>query len=329
MTGVIAHVPNEDPRFVPISMELLSCCLSEVAGRVRSALSAAYGFVEEEAEEEDDEREDGPGFRLLFREKDLEDEISAAAFLKAMGSGFPCAVRVLFRLLGGKGGFGALLKGQKGGKKTTNFDGMRDLTGRRLRHSKAVERIKDWMEKRKTEDELVAALTGEGPELPKPVPKEQALNPEYVRRLKRAAADKPALVSAGLRRLMAAAEAEDSGAGAASSSAASSSAAALLAPLPLGTAVDAAPPRMPGVRTGELKKRARVEDSAGAIDWLGALDALGALSSPEAEGEDAEQDGPGSSSSAAAAAASKDDKEEGGDDEEKKKEDLCASGWQE
>ena len=33
-----------------------------------------------------------------------------------------------------------------------------------------VERIKEWLEKKKREDELVNLLTGEGPELPKPTP---------------------------------------------------------------------------------------------------------------------------------------------------------------
>lgn len=44
-------------------------------------------------------------------------------------------VHLFFRraLPGGKGGFGALLKGSSGTKKTTNFDSCRDLHGRRLR----------------------------------------------------------------------------------------------------------------------------------------------------------------------------------------------------
>jgi len=66
-------------------------------------------------------------------------------------SGKPCMIRVLFRLLGGKGGFGALLRKQTNsrGKKTKNFDACRDLTGRRLRHSTAVDRIKEWMAKKR------------------------------------------------------------------------------------------------------------------------------------------------------------------------------------
>ncbi|PXF48667.1 Protein SDE2-like [Gracilariopsis chorda] len=44
-------------------------------------------------------------------------------------------INLFFRraLPGGKGGFGALLKGSSGTKKTTNFDSCRDLQGRRLR----------------------------------------------------------------------------------------------------------------------------------------------------------------------------------------------------
>lgn len=37
-------------------------------------------------------------------------------------------------LPGGKGGFGAMLKGSAARKKTTNFDACRDLEGRRIRH---------------------------------------------------------------------------------------------------------------------------------------------------------------------------------------------------
>jgi len=156
---------------------------------------------------------------VLFRERDLEDAGAAAAFLGALASGHLCVVRVLFRLLGGKGGFGSLLRGQKGrGKKTTNLDAMRDLSGRRLRHSKAVERIKKWMEDQRTEDDLVAALTAEGPELPKPTPKAEILDPEYVRKLKQGAALKSKLVVQGMRRLETEASGNSSAAAAAGDS---------------------------------------------------------------------------------------------------------------
>jgi hypothetical protein len=174
-----------------MSTELLSLSPAEVAGAVRHALCAAFGFGKEEEE----------SIRILYKERDL-DEGSAATFLRALRpGGIPCAVRVLFRLLGGKGGFGALLRRSgKAGKKTSNFDAQRDLSGRRIRHSKAVERIKEWMELKKADDDLVKLITGEGPELPKAPDPNSTLDPEYVRKLKRAGANKIDIVSAGLQR---------------------------------------------------------------------------------------------------------------------------------
>ncbi len=54
-------------------------------------------------------------------------------------------VRVMLRLDGGKGGFGAMLRTSgKGGVKTTNFDACRDMNGRRLRHVNAEAKIREW-----------------------------------------------------------------------------------------------------------------------------------------------------------------------------------------
>lgn len=191
MPGVVANVPNAGPKYVPISTEILARCATEVVSHFRQALCAAIGLDEEE----DD-------FRVLFGERDLCEGDSAREeeFKNKLGSGKPCMVRVLFRLLGGKGGFGALLRKQANkGKKTTNMDAMRDLTGRRLRHSYAVDRIKEWMEKQNREDELVNLIQGEGPEMPKPVPASESLDPEFVRKLKRSSAERPAVVSEGMR----------------------------------------------------------------------------------------------------------------------------------
>lgn len=48
-------------------------------------------------------------------------------------------------MLGGKGGFGALLRGQgRDGKVTTNFDACRDLSGRRVRHTTIENKLRDW-----------------------------------------------------------------------------------------------------------------------------------------------------------------------------------------
>uniref|UniRef100_A0A9I9DRD4 Protein SDE2 homolog n=1 Tax=Cucumis melo TaxID=3656 RepID=A0A9I9DRD4_CUCME len=59
---------------------------------------------------------------------------------------FP-TVHLLLRLLGGKGGFGSLLRGaatKAGQKKTNNFDACRDMSGRRLRHVNAEKRLEEW-----------------------------------------------------------------------------------------------------------------------------------------------------------------------------------------
>eukprot|EP00899_Mesostigma_viride_P008299 jgi/Mesvir1/17470/Mv08746-RA.1 len=68
-----------------------------------------------------------------------------------------CAV--LGRLLGGKGGFGSLLRGAGAtGKKTTNFDACRDLGGRRLRHVNAEKNLQKWKGDRKERDLEKVAL---------------------------------------------------------------------------------------------------------------------------------------------------------------------------
>ncbi|XP_057531329.1 uncharacterized protein LOC130809612 [Amaranthus tricolor] len=54
---------------------------------------------------------------------------------------------VNFSLLGGKGGFGSLLRGaatKAGQKKTNNFDACRDMSGRRLRHVNAEKKLEEW-----------------------------------------------------------------------------------------------------------------------------------------------------------------------------------------
>ncbi|CAJ1331910.1 unnamed protein product, partial [Effrenium voratum] len=163
-------------------------------------LSAFHALSLEGPQEQ--EPQESQDYRVLFQGRDLELPTAASALVKAIESGAPCFVRVTFRLLGGKGGFGSLLRSQKGGKKTTNFDAMRDLNGRRIRHVKAVERIKEWLEKKKRDDELVNLLTGEGPELPKPTPQSESLDPDYLRKLKQSASSRPGLVTEGLRRLL-------------------------------------------------------------------------------------------------------------------------------
>lgn len=260
MPGVVANVPNACPKYVPISTEILARCATEVVAHFRQALCLAIGI-----DEEDD-------FRLLYAERDLceGDENSENAFKKQLESGKPCFVRVLFRLLGGKGGFGALLRKQANkGKKTKNFDAMRDLTGRRIRHSNAVDRIKEWMVAQNKEDELVNLIAGEGPELPKPVPASESLDPEFVRKLKRASKDRVAVVAEGMRTVDA--EEEDLGKRA---------------------------------RTGGAGIATASSSSSGA-DFLGALDTLADLSGSSEEASPDGEDTAEQSTSAAAAEPTK------------------------
>jgi len=287
--GVIVQLPTGRSRFVPVEPSLLGSA-SEAASLLRLFLDPevlresdpAASDDENEAGEEEllaafdelslEEEQDAfaADYRILFNGFDLESERTAARFLDTLEAGQLCCVRIAFRLLGGKGGFGSLLRSQKGGKKTTNFDAMRDLNGRRVRHVKAVERIKEWLEKKKREDELVNLLTGEGPELPKPTPESESLDPEYVRKLKRSA-QKSSLVSEGIQRWISEKDApeEDEAKRPRVEEASASSAAGV----------------------GDKEEEEEEEDE---VDWMGAMDALKGLSSPE----DEEEEGAGSSSAA-------------------------------
>jgi len=101
---------------------------------------------------------------------------------------FPCS------LLGGKGGFGSLLRSQKHwAKKTTNFDSSRDLNGRRLRQAQAPARLRNWVEEQRRADAVVAELR----EDQAPVEK-QSLPDLFISELKQAGSDKRKLITAAL-----------------------------------------------------------------------------------------------------------------------------------
>jgi hypothetical protein len=56
-------------------------------------------------------------------------------------------IRICLPLVGGKGGFGALLRGGPGGaraKKVTKDD-CRDLSGRRIRHARSEKELSEWV----------------------------------------------------------------------------------------------------------------------------------------------------------------------------------------
>jgi hypothetical protein len=65
-------------------------------------------------------------------------------------------INVSLGLQGGKGGFGSLLRGQAISKrKITNFDASRDLQGRRIRNVKNMQKLAEWVKKRKEEEKLI------------------------------------------------------------------------------------------------------------------------------------------------------------------------------
>ncbi|KAJ3372989.1 hypothetical protein HDU91_001671 [Kappamyces sp. JEL0680] len=66
----------------------------------------------------------------------------------APGDGFPVCLAVQVPVLGGKGGFGSLLRQEgkrKSSKKTTNFESSRDLSGRRLKTVNDAKKLADYI----------------------------------------------------------------------------------------------------------------------------------------------------------------------------------------
>lgn len=79
---------------------------------------------------------------LVFAGRQLDNSRSLVSYGVVQGSTF----HLVLALRGGKGGFGALLRGQgRDGKITTNFDACRDLSGRRIRHVNAEKKLADHM----------------------------------------------------------------------------------------------------------------------------------------------------------------------------------------
>ena len=97
-------------------------------------------------------------------------------------------------LLGGKGGFGSLLRSQKHwAKKTTNFDSSRDLSGRRLRQAQAPERLRAWVDEQRREDAVIAELRDDQAPAEK-----KTLPDEFISELKNAGRDKRKLIATAL-----------------------------------------------------------------------------------------------------------------------------------
>ena len=84
--------------------------------------------------------------------------LSGPASLAEAGIEPESTLTVCFRLLGGKGGFGALLRGAGRAAATDNFDAYRDLSGRRVRHINADERLREWAQQSKEMQRQLAEL---------------------------------------------------------------------------------------------------------------------------------------------------------------------------
>lgn len=66
-------------------------------------------------------------------------------------------IRVIIKLIGGKGGYGAMLKSlakKSGNKKTIDFGSCRDLSGRRLRHVNDEIILQKWKEAKENGEEF-------------------------------------------------------------------------------------------------------------------------------------------------------------------------------
>ncbi|KAK9901378.1 hypothetical protein WJX75_009335 [Coccomyxa subellipsoidea] len=78
--------------------------------------------------------------RLIYAGRQLQDDMTLEQCAVEAGS----TLHLVLRLRGGKGGFGALLRGAGRSALTDNFDACRDLSGRRLRHVNAEQKLAEW-----------------------------------------------------------------------------------------------------------------------------------------------------------------------------------------
>lgn len=136
--------------------------VSLLDGRTLCVPSSSFGtwslFSVERLKEIIQEKE---GIPVDFQRLTLSTKnVSGEKFInfKSIQSNISSSSFVLFhlnlRLQGGKGGFGALLRGQGSkGKKTTNHDDCRDLSGRRIRQVRMEKNLAEWYQEQKEKKE--------------------------------------------------------------------------------------------------------------------------------------------------------------------------------
>lgn len=89
-------------------------------------------------------------------------------------------IRIILRAIGGKGGFGSMLRAIGAQiEKTTNREACRDLSGRRLRDINEEKQLRTWLEKQKEREEEAAARKAKKIQKLQAKPKHEFQDEEY------------------------------------------------------------------------------------------------------------------------------------------------------
>lgn len=103
-----------------------------------------------------------------------------AASQLSENSAHNAAIHIHLRMLGGKGGFGSMLRAIGAQiEKTTNREACRDLSGRRLRDINEEKRLKTWLDKQQEREEEAAAKTSRKIEKLQAKPKHEFKDDQY------------------------------------------------------------------------------------------------------------------------------------------------------
>ncbi|OMJ76446.1 hypothetical protein SteCoe_24189 [Stentor coeruleus] len=95
------------------------------------------------------------------------ENLRASQFSRPLGIMIEDAeVLISLKILGGKGGFGSMLRGQGMIARVNNFDACRDLHGRRIRDVNNEIRLNEWKEKQ-NDKKKIEGQVNEEPQIPK------------------------------------------------------------------------------------------------------------------------------------------------------------------
>ena len=95
-----------------------------------------------------------PPHYYLLGKTIISKKTNVASFCKDQQA--PPCLSMCFGIVGGKGGFGSLLRGQAATKrKTTNFDASRDLRGKRIRNVNNEKKLREFLKKKHEDEENI------------------------------------------------------------------------------------------------------------------------------------------------------------------------------